>query len=139
MAVLTRLMRPLLTVLCLAGLASAHLMVAQRGTLNIVGNGAFMVMSLPVSALEGVDDDGDGSLSGAELSAHTATIGKQVKAGLKLSQNGEARPLQGLLMDVTPPEGQTETTQLVVMGPLRARGWHAAVHPHVQPVGQHRG
>ena len=116
MAVLKRFLRPLLALLCLAGLASAHLMVAQRGTLNIVGNGAFMVMSLPVSALTGVDDDGDGSLSNAELTSHTADIGKQVKAGLTLSQEGQARPLEGLLMDVTPPEGQTETTQLVVMG-----------------------
>ena len=30
--------------------AQAHLVVSQRGTLNIVGDGAYMVLSLPVSA-----------------------------------------------------------------------------------------
>jgi hypothetical protein len=42
--------------------AYAHLMVAQRGTLNLVDNGAFMVISLPVTALAGTDDDGDSRL-----------------------------------------------------------------------------
>ncbi|MDV6376609.1 HupE/UreJ family protein [Deinococcus arenicola] len=114
-----RLIRTVLAALCaltLLGVASAHLMVAQRGTLNVVDNGAFIVMSLPVSALKGVDDDGDGSLSTAELSTHTVSIGQQVKAGLQLTQAGQASTLEGLLMDVTPPEGQTETSQLVVMG-----------------------
>jgi hypothetical protein len=40
--------------------AQAHLMVAQRGTLNFVGSGGFVVMALPVDAFTGVDDDGDG-------------------------------------------------------------------------------
>ena len=48
--------------LCLMGLlfvqsAQAHLMVAQRGTLNFVGTGGFVVMSLPVDAFTGIDDD----------------------------------------------------------------------------------
>ena len=35
----------------------AHVMVAQHGTLNVVDNDVFMVLSLPVSAFEGVDDE----------------------------------------------------------------------------------
>ena len=40
-----------------AQLVFAHLMVAQHGTLNIVDDSVFMVLSLPVSAFEGLDDD----------------------------------------------------------------------------------
>jgi hypothetical protein len=50
--------------------AHAHLVVSQRGTLNIVGDGAYMVLSLPVSSLSGFDDDHDGLLSVDELRAH---------------------------------------------------------------------
>ena len=111
-----RLIGLILGLLTLLGVASAHLLVAQRGTLNIVDNAAYMVMSLPVSSLTGVDDNNDGSLSYAEMAAHTVSIGKQIRAGLTLTQNGQTPRLDGLLMNVTPPEGQTTTTQLVVMG-----------------------
>jgi hypothetical protein len=36
--------------LCASTPAAAHLMVAQKGTLNLQGDGAFLVLSLPVSA-----------------------------------------------------------------------------------------
>lgn len=50
-------------------------MAAQKGTLNIVGDAAFLVLSVRVSALQGVDDDdGDGALSVAELRAHTDAV-----------------------------------------------------------------
>ena len=66
--------------------AQAHLMAAQKGTLNIVGDAAFLVLSVPVSALQGVDDDGDGALSVAELRAHTDTVRSQVQAGVPRTQ-----------------------------------------------------
>lgn len=47
----------------LIGAAHAYLMVAQRGTLNLVGDGGFMVLSLPISAFTGIDDNADGQLS----------------------------------------------------------------------------
>ena len=58
--------RPMLVLLlCISTIpvANAHLMVAQQGTLNVVDDGAFVVMSLPISAFSSVDDDGDGKLS----------------------------------------------------------------------------
>ena len=33
----------------------AHLMLAQQGTLNIIDSDAFVVVSLPVSAFDGID------------------------------------------------------------------------------------
>jgi hypothetical protein len=54
--------------------AQAHLMLAQHGTLNIVDDGAFMVLSLPISAFEGVDDDSDGKVSMVEFNNHRAVV-----------------------------------------------------------------
>ena len=48
--------------------AHAHLMVEQHGTINFTNGGAFLVLSVPVSAFDGVEDDGDGALSAKELS-----------------------------------------------------------------------
>ena len=98
--------------------ADAHLMVAQRGTLNIVGDGAFMVMSLPVSALQGVDDDGDGRLSLAEGNAHLAAIEAQVRSGVQLRGARGALPLQGLIVNLSPRDDAptAPVDQIVVVG-----------------------
>ena len=104
--------------LALLPAAQAHLMVAQRGTLNWVGDGVFMVLSLPVSAFTGVDDDGDGQWSAAELSAHTALIEAQVQRGVQLFAGGHALPLQGLLLQPSAADhaGQAAASQVVVLG-----------------------
>ncbi len=87
-----------LTAYVLLGLAAlpaaqAHLMVAQRGTLNIVGDGGFMVLSLPVSAFSGVDDDGDGKLSMAEFSTHRSNIISAVTRDVQMLDEQGPRPL----------------------------------------------
>ena len=51
-------------------------MAPQAGTINIVGTSAYIVVAVPVSALPGVDDDRDGSLSPAELERHNRAIGR---------------------------------------------------------------
>jgi hypothetical protein len=96
----------------------AHLMVAQRGTLNIVGDGAYMVMSLPVSAFKGVDDDGDGRLSLAEGNAHIRELEAQVRDGVKLLGPRGALPLEGLMITLSPPDNapSAPAAHLVVVG-----------------------
>lgn len=103
--------------------AQAHLMVAQRGTLNIVGDGAFMVLSLPVSAFSGIDDDGDGKLSAAEFAAHRATIASAVTREVRVRDEQGARPLEGMMLSPAPPdEAPTQpATQLVVLGRFALR------------------
>ena len=98
--------------------AHAHLMVAQRGTLNLVGNGAFMVLSLPVSAFAGVDDDHDGQWSPAELGAHVASIEAQVQRGVRLLDGAQALPLQGVMLQLSPADhlAQGASNQIVVLG-----------------------
>jgi HupE / UreJ protein len=109
--------------------AQAHLMVAQRGTLNFVGEGAFMVLSLPVSAFSGVDDDGDGKLSAAEFSAHRAEIATVIKREVKLSDEQGPRPLEGVLLSLSPPDNAPAqpSSHLVVMGRFALAGANHAL------------
>ena len=98
--------------------ASAHLMVAQRGTINIVGDGAFMVLSLPVSAFHNVDDDGDKKLSRAEFSKHRAALVMAVNEKVKLFEKDALRPLQGMILSPVTPHNNpfAAASQVVVMG-----------------------
>jgi HupE / UreJ protein len=111
--------------------AQAHLMVAQKGTLNFSGDGVYMVLSVPVSAFEGVDDDGDQLLSIAELRAHAAHIERQVQAGAQVLSAGQPQPLQGLMLNLSPPDDRPSAPadQIVVMG----RYALAAVGDDAQP------
>lgn len=98
--------------------AHAHLIVSQRGTLNIVGDGAFMVLSLPVSAFKGVDDNADGLLSIDELHAHTQTIEQQIKSSIFLENSQGVKKLDGLMLSAAPPENDHSAPgkQIVVLG-----------------------
>jgi hypothetical protein len=79
----------------------AHFMVEQHGTINFTNGGAFLVLSVPVSAFDGVDDDGDGALSARELGQHTAEVEQQFYDSVQLlNGRGESLPLQGLLMSL---------------------------------------
>jgi hypothetical protein len=108
------------TLLLLATLqtAQAHLMVAQRGTLNIAGQGAYLVLSLPVSAFSGIDDDRDGALSVTEMRTHATAIEMQIQQGVQLTDSHGPRPLEGLMLNLSPPDDahRDAATQLVVMG-----------------------
>ena len=101
-----------------ASLAHAHLVVSQRGTLNIVGDGAYMVLSLPVSALSGIDDDQDGLLSVAELRAHGASIESQIRQGVALDSDQGRSALEGIMLNTAPPDStpSAPSTHLVVLG-----------------------
>ncbi len=109
----------LLVLLALLGApARAHLMVAQKGTLNFHGDGAYLVVSLPVSALQGADADGDGLLASNELQAQAAAVEQQIRAGVQLQAEGRALPLEVLLMTLSPPDDapSAPASQLVVLG-----------------------
>jgi hypothetical protein len=109
----------------------AHLMVAQKGTLNFSGDGVYMVLSVPVSALKGVDDDGDHLLSRAELQAHAASIELQVQAGAQLLGDGQPLALQGLMLTLSPRDDTpaAPADQLVAMGRYALRSGSADAQP----------
>ena len=98
----------------------AHLMAAQHGTLNIKGSAVYLVLSLPVSAFEGCDDDGDGRMSLAELQRHRATIERRVIAGLLFGDGTQqVRPIDALLSlsptDDQPDQADQPAPQLIVL------------------------
>ena len=113
--------------------ASSHLIAAQRGTLNIVGDAAFLVLSVPVAALQGVDDDGDAALSRAEFQAHAEAVRAQVQAGVQLLGPDGALPLQLVMVDVASPDNApaAPASHLSVMGrfQLRAAGDRTGTSP----------
>jgi len=98
--------------------ADAHLMVAQHGTLNIVENGAFMVLSLPVSAFKGVDDNADGRMSAAEFTKHRLAIAEVIKQSVLLYDEKGPIQIQGLLLssDANDHGLPVPVTQIVAMG-----------------------
>jgi hydrogenase/urease accessory protein HupE len=65
--------------------AAAHLLPAQNATIHAIGDKVYVVVSVPVSALSGVDDDADGQLSAAELRRHQADISRQFTQRFQLS------------------------------------------------------
>jgi hypothetical protein len=98
--------------------AHAHLVVSQHGTLNIVHDGAYMVLSLPVSALTGIDDDADGRLSLAELRAHAPSIESQIRHGVSLSSEQGTNQLDGVMLSTIPPENAANAPadQIAILG-----------------------
>ena len=72
-----------LAVVC-ASSAMAHMMPAQQGTLNVLDNAVFTVLSLPLSAFPGNDDNGDGRLSSAEVLAHAAAMQVEIPQRVRL-------------------------------------------------------
>lgn len=119
-------------VLSIAPQAEAHLMVAQHGTLNFVDDSAFMVLSLPVSAFEGIDDNHDGAVSMIELNNHRAAIVDAVRKNVMLGDNSGNRPLQGLTLSPVAPHDPTRDaaveaiTQLIVIGRFTVAGTNSA-------------
>lgn len=83
--------RPLKTLLAMFALclsswsapSQAHMMPVWRGTLNLVGDKAYLVLSLPVSAL-GAQLSEDGQLSQQQLIARRAQIEAKLRQGITI-------------------------------------------------------
>jgi len=74
----------LMGLLVWASQAAAHLMPAQQGALHVQGPSVLAMVALPVSALNQVDDDGDGRLSEQEVQRHLERIKDQVQARFRI-------------------------------------------------------
>lgn len=81
----------------------AHLMPAQQGTVNIVGNDVFTVLAVPVSVVPEADDNQDGRLSEAEVHAHAARLREVVQTRFVLRHGDEAGQVL-LLNPMSEPE-----------------------------------
>ena len=107
-----------------ASSADAHLMVAQHGTLNLVGDGAFMVLSLPATAFPRADDDHDGRIARGEFERHYRDIAAAVSAGVSLVDADGSHAPEGVLLSLSPDDATplAPAPQLVALGRI--------AHPH---------
>ena len=114
----------LLVMLCCTQYAAAHLMVAQKGAVNILGDGAFVVLSIPISALPHGDDDGDGSLSRTELAKHHHSLASDIKKRLKLVDQQGSRELQDMLLSLALADHThaESISQLIITGQFNLTG-----------------
>ena len=115
----------------------AHLMVAQHGTVNIVDDGAFMVLSVPMSAFEAVDVDRDGVVTMIEFNDHRAQIMESIRNNIVLSDDHGMLALEGIMLspeadhDVAYDQGSASVGQLTVMGRFTLVDPHAALSLYV--------
>ncbi len=107
----------------LPSLAYAHLMAAGQGAVRLVGDAAYAVISVPVAAFGGVDDNHDGLLDVAELNAHRDSVSRQVTAMLLLRNEGMEGQLifEDLLLSHAGEPGAKGEDSLVVMRQYRWR------------------
>jgi hydrogenase/urease accessory protein HupE len=84
--------------------AAAHMMPAQQGTLNVLDNAVYAVLSLPVGSLRAVDDDGDGRLSSSEIARHYGEIRDAVTRGIRVSDGGRFGRIDFLQVAADPDE-----------------------------------
>lgn len=122
-------MRPffLLYLAWLMAPAEAHLLPAQTATMNLVGNVAYFVVAVPMSALEDVDADGNGRLSISELNHSRLRIAAQFEA--RFHATDDTGPAQSVLTWILPPDDtMTESTYVIVLHRVDFAS------PPVQPV-----
>ncbi len=91
----------------LARTADAHLIAPGHATVHVVNDAAFVVLAVPVSALHGADDDGDGELSLAELDHHHAALEAEIDRRFAVADADGSRPAATARVDlVLSPEHQ---------------------------------
>ena len=103
--------------------ASAHLMMPQRGTLNFVDGGAYLVMSLPVSAFPYINDNGNHLLSAQSFTKHQQRMAADVEAQVQLLDAQGPLQLEGAFLNFTLPDNDLNgsASDIVVLGRFNLR------------------
>ena len=104
--------------LSLPSIVNAHAMVAQHGTLNFVNNSVFLMLSMPISAFSGIDDNKDGNISMVEFNLHRKKISRDVKESVYLTAVKDKLLIDGLLLNpsISHIKGKDNIDQITVMG-----------------------
>lgn len=129
---------PALLALTLA--AQAHLMPAQQGTLNVVGDSVFVVLSLPLSAFEGIDEDGDGRLSAREMGQQQQHLRTELASRLQLTDGGAPGRIDLLNLMAEPhekdPTNPAGADHFLLMGKWRFAQAPQSLHLRFDVFGQ---
>lgn len=107
----------------LATPASAHLIMPQRGTLNFVDAGAYLVLSLPVSAFPYTNENGDPLLSAQRFTKYQQRMAADVEAQVQLLDAQGPLRLEGTFLNFTPPDNDPNGSapDIVVLGRFKLR------------------
>lgn len=112
-------------------------MVEQHGTLNFTKSGAFLVVSLPVSAFRSVEDDSDGFLNQAELGRHHSKLVSEALQGFEIWSNGQKLPLEGALFNLpSSHHGHDKSDHVILMGRFTLPIDHNDARLHVKLFGR---
>jgi hypothetical protein len=108
-------------ILCAATGARAHLLPPQHATVNVVGESAFVVASVPVSALHGFDDDRDGLLDAGELTRHRSELQAELSRRFSVTDGGQPGTVLALDLFFEPRDGDgtRRADQLLVLEHVR--------------------
>lgn len=122
-----------------ASTATAHLLPAQQGTVNLVGDAAFVALSVPVSAFSGVDDDGNHLLDAAELQRHLEVLRQQIDERLTVSSGAQqGRTVRiDLMLSPTHDAPVDAAAQLLVLKHVRFATEPGTLHLHTALFGAH--
>lgn len=103
---------------CFSSASIAHLMQDQHGTINIIDDTAFLVLSVPITAFCGMDNDRNGKVSMIEFNKHRADIVSDIRQKLVMSDSNSEYLLQGILLSPAVSDTSTSTLapHITVMG-----------------------
>lgn len=103
-------------VLSLTKPCEAHLIAANRGTINVSGNSVYSVLSLPTSALWGTDDNHDGVIDNDEFQRHQEAIRQQIDRRFVVSNGAKVGHTERLDLVLSPQhEAAQDRAEQVVM------------------------
>lgn len=101
--------------------ARAHLMPQGQGSIRVEGATVTIFVAVPVAALTGFDDDGDGLLSADEASRHRAVLSPQIDRLLQVSDGGTPGRVtfEDFVVDPSDIDGMLITEHVGVMRRIR--------------------
>ena len=97
--------------------AGAHLLPILSGTLNVIEQHVYVVLSLPASAFRGLDKGPDGAMDIDQYHRVEESLTAQIKQGLTIDGDGQAPELIQLMTHFSPRDSKSPADQdaIVVM------------------------
>lgn len=117
--------------------ANAHLIDAQNGTLNFAEDGAYLVLSLPLSAFSGIDEDQNGKVSMIEFNNHRTSVIAAIERQVVLSSDSGALILDGIMLSPQSSHDMSNESisQVVVLGRFTYAEFPRSPNLHVSLFG----
>lgn len=106
-----------LTLFLLPLASYGHLMPVNRGTLNVLGDNIFMVLSLPTLSFSFIDENDDGKISQTEFKRNHQSLIQHVKKNVVLLGKSRKIELKDIMLTpVLSHKDKSVIEQFTVMG-----------------------